>query len=241
VTIRVKDPPKELKAPEKVANKVLKRLKDKSDAGAMWLMGLDPIRKHQLVDFAGQLSQLVPMSMSQSTEKEFIARLASVGHYQSAVKMFKRLVGDIQGWLGPYEIWWSHRYCHYYTKYLRRGHDEEEARGLVAKKLNVDLNVLLSSVSSRDINTIINMLLLKAAEESEGHIAMSVAIRASEGSVKDTELFYRYVKRKEADLGGDKELDPTVMTEEELLAHIKKMKKQMGVVGTSVTMEEPDD
>jgi hypothetical protein len=70
---------------------------------------------------------------------------------------------------------------------------------------------------------------------------MSVAIRASEGSVKDTELFYRYVKRKEADLGGDKELDPTVMTEEELLAHIKKMKKQMGVVGTSVTMEEPDD
>ena len=49
------------------------------------------------------------------------------------------------------------------------------------------------------------------------------------------------MKRKEADLGGDKELDPTVMTEEELLAHIKKMKKQMGVVNTSVTMEEPDD
>jgi hypothetical protein len=240
VAIRVKDPPKELKSPEKVANKVLKSMRSNTDAGAMWLMGLDPIRKHQLVDFAGQLSQLIPMPMSHITEKDFISHLARAGHYQSAVKMFKRLVGDLQGWLGPYEIWWSHRYCHYYTMYLRRGNNEEDSKSLVAKKLKIELNILLSRVSRRDINTIINMLLLKAAEESEGHIAMSVAIRASEGSVKDTELFYRYVKRKEADLGGDKELDPTVMTEEELLAHIKKMKKQMGVVKPLISLEEDE-
>ena len=70
---------------------------------------------------------------------------------------------------------------------------------------------------------------------------MGVAIRASEGSVKDTELFYKYVRRKEADLGGERELDPSLMTDDELLAHIKKMKKQMGFAKETIRVENLEE
>lgn len=237
----MRDLPKKTKDLDKVASRVLKKVENSADAGAMWLTGLDPVRKYQLIDFSGQLSQLVPMSQSHISESKFIKKLANAGHYEPAIKMLKRLVGDLQGWIGPYDIWWAHRYCHYYVMYLRQGHNEDESKEKVAEKLKFKLSKLLSRISRRDIHSLVNMLLLKSAEESEGHIAMGVAIRASEGSVKDTELFYRYVKRKDADLGGDKELDPTIMTEEELQSHIKKMKKQMGMSSDSEMIEESTD
>lgn len=237
----MRETPREVKSPDRIARKVLRKAESKSDAGAMWIAGLDPVRKYQIVDFASQLSQLIPMSQSHISESQFIKKLSNAGHYESALKMLKRLVGDLRGWIGPYDIWWCYRYCHYYVMYSRQGAEEEDAKRKAAVKLKCKIPKLTARLARRDLYSLINVFLLKSAEESEGHIAMSVAIRAGEGSVKDTELFYRYVKRKEADLGGDKELDPTIMTEEELLSHIKKMKKQMGIVKDTPVLEDSDE
>jgi len=234
----VKEP--KAKPPEKKAARILRKADNKADAGGLWISSLDATRKYQLMDFASQLSQLIPFSQSGITEEDFIARLSHVGHYESAIKVLKKLVGDLRGWIGPYEIFWSHRYAYYFVKFLRRGQPEEEARASTASRMELNQTDLLTRISRRDINALLNLFLMKSAEETEGNIAMGVAIRASQGSVKDTELFYKYVRRKEADLGGDRELDPSLMTEDELLAHIKKMKKQMGIAKETAGVEKID-
>lgn len=229
------------KLPEVKAAKILKKMDKKADAGGLWVSSLDTNRKYQLMDYSSQLSQLIPFSQSGITEEDFVARLVNVGHYDSALKVLKKLVGDLNGLVGPYEIFWSHRYTHYFVGFLRRGLPEEEARASTASRMELSQTELLTKISRRDINSLLNLFLMKSAEETEGHIAMGVAIRASEGSVKDTELFYKYVRRKEADLGGERELDPSLMTEDELLSHIKKMKKQMGFAKETIRVENLEE
>ena len=163
------------KPPEKKAARILRRTENKADAGGLWISSLDATRKYQLMDFASQLSQLIPFSQSGITEEDFIARLSHVGHYESAIKVLKKLVGDLRGWIGPYEIFWSHRYAYYFVKFLRRGQPEEEARASTASRMELNQTDLLTRISRRDINALLNLFLMKSAEETEGKkMAMSL-------------------------------------------------------------------
>lgn len=204
----------------------------KHDGGADWLRALDDDRRCQLLDLAGKLSTIFPiLSDSRVTERQFYAKLKKLGQLESCLRALARVVGT-HGAVGPYEIWWCHRYSYHYTRYATNSDlSIEEARYKAGERMGLADKKLSLMLARRDISYLNNVFLIQSARDLEGEISLRVAQGALSDSERDRDSYFRYVRPwKKDEVAKGREFDPDKMETADLKAQIKRMKKDMGII-----------
>jgi hypothetical protein len=204
----------------------------KHDGGSEWIRVLDDDRRSLLMDFAGRLAVQFPiLTESKITEKSFYSKLRKAGELGNAYTALAKIAG-VHGSIGPYDIWWAHRYCHFYTRYCLNSEELgiDEAQERVAARLGMKLSLLRARLSRRDASYLVNAFLVQNCRDFEGEITLRTVQAAMQGSWKDRDLYFRYVRKSEDSGGGPREFDPTRLETDDLRAQVKRLKKDMGLI-----------
>jgi len=227
---------------ESIKSFLVQKIQRLPDAGTEWARALSPSQVADLVDLAGELARIFPVTQNKSiTPAAFHKKLDKIGALQEGNKKLARVIGVADGRVELFSVWWAGAYVFYLAKESAKSDNDDEVAAAIAMEMKLKPKILNARLMRRDISYLTSLFLTRVAREMLGEVSLRVAQGARSGDARMTDLYFKHVVGEDRDdtHGGEIHFDPHSMTENERMAEIKKLRKQVGEEAEEIEVNLP--